>query len=343
MHAHIHLAKQMCDFSVIPAVWCYSFKQYNGMLGSIDMNNKGTFEVTVVNRFLKSMHLSDYVRRLEPKIGEAEVAFLHQLAKSPSATTSARLASSDAINIEEIMKDPEDMVSTTGMETLLDSVLQGSSKSVNMAPDYYQCLVDYYRELYNEKILEAASICSSHIQALFVASTTCTNAPSLFAGQVMYYFQHNLKTKVSPHPQVMLPPQLIYSSSQDYPPLFLDESEMEVPQVEEEEHTDAETVTWEGDINQFEVYLTMEQQIEWVEEQLVALLHKWHNLYALTCVETRLSAAPGLDDILFLMRERVRLTQLLNRTFVGRLVEETEGFVNDGRSQLGKRKHDQFD
>ncbi|KAI9243051.1 hypothetical protein BDA99DRAFT_544655 [Phascolomyces articulosus] len=98
-----------------------------------------------------------------------------------------------------------------------------------MAPDHYQCLVDYYRKLYNEKMqhqyatdtrpgdilvsrrvekfswiklhgqtycsLEAASVCGSHIQALFVASTTHTNAPSLFAGQVMYYFQHNLKTK----------------------------------------------------------------------------------------------------------------------------------------------------
>ncbi|KAI9243117.1 hypothetical protein BDA99DRAFT_544629 [Phascolomyces articulosus] len=121
------------------------------------------------------------------------------------------------------------MVSATGMETLPDSVLQGSSKSVNMAPDHYQCLVDYYRELYNEKMqhqyatdihqgdilvlrriekynqiklhgqmyhsLEAASVRGSYIQALFVASTTCTNAPSLFAGQVIYYFQHNLKTK----------------------------------------------------------------------------------------------------------------------------------------------------
>ncbi|KAI9243118.1 hypothetical protein BDA99DRAFT_544630 [Phascolomyces articulosus] len=91
---------------------------------------------------------------------------------------------------------------------------------------------------------------------------------------------------------------------------------------------------WEGDINQYEVHLTMEQQIEWVEEQLVALLCEWI-LQVLTCIETRLSAAPGLDDMLFLMRERMRLTQLLNRTFVGRLVEETEGFINDGRSQLG--------
>ncbi|KAI9243229.1 hypothetical protein BDA99DRAFT_544554 [Phascolomyces articulosus] len=144
----------------------------------------------------------------------------------------------------------------------------------------------------------------------------------------------------------MSPPQSIYSSSQDYPPLFLDESEMEVPQVEEEEHADAETVAWEGDINQFEVHLTMEQQIEQVEEQLVALLRSGiicMILQVLTRIETRLSAAPGLDDMLYLMRERVRLIQLLNRTFVGRLVEETEGFINNGGSQLGKRRRDQFD
>ncbi|KAI9242971.1 hypothetical protein BDA99DRAFT_544679 [Phascolomyces articulosus] len=87
------------------------------------------------------------------------------------------------------------------------------------------------------------------------------------------------------------------------------ESEMEVPQVEEKEHVDAETVAWEGDINQFEVHLTMEQQIEQVEEQLVALLHERHNLIlqVLTCIETHLSAAPGLDNMLYLMRECVRL------------------------------------
>ncbi|KAI9243230.1 hypothetical protein BDA99DRAFT_566787 [Phascolomyces articulosus] len=119
----------------------------------------------------------------------------------------------------------------------------------------------------------------------------------------------------SPHPQVMSPPQSIYSSSQDFPPLFFDESEMEVQEVEEDEHADAETVAWEGDISQIEVHLTMEQQIEQVEEQLVDLLRERHNLIlqALARVESRLSATPGLDDMLFLMGERVRLTRLLNR------------------------------
>ncbi|KAI9243116.1 hypothetical protein BDA99DRAFT_544628 [Phascolomyces articulosus] len=106
----------------------------------------------------------------------------------------------------------------------------------------------------------------------------------------------------SPHPQVMSPPQSIYSSSQDFPPLFFDESEMEVQEVEEDEHADAETVAWEGDISQIEVHLTWSNRLSRI-------------LQALARVESQLSATPGLDDMLFLMGERVRLTRLLNRIY----------------------------
>ncbi|KAI9243079.1 hypothetical protein BDA99DRAFT_566902 [Phascolomyces articulosus] len=145
--------------------------------------------------------------------------------------------------------------------------------------------------------------------------------------------------------QIMSPQQPLYTSSQDFPPLFFDESEMEEQEVVEEADQDAETVAWEGDINQFEVHPTIEQQIEQVEEQVTALLCERHNLIlrALAQIETRLSVAPGLEDMLSLMGDRVRFTRLLNRTFVGILVKETEGFINNGGSQLGKCRCDQFD
>ncbi|KAI9243172.1 hypothetical protein BDA99DRAFT_566830 [Phascolomyces articulosus] len=127
--------------------------------------------------------------------------------------------------------------------------------------------------------------------------------------------------------QIMSPQQPLYTSSQDFPPLFFDESEMEEQEVVEEADQDAETVTWEGDINQFEVHPTIEQQIEQVEEQDV---NKTRILRALAQIETQLSVAPGLEDMLSLMGDRIP-------------VKETEGFVNNGRSQLGKRRHDQFD
>ncbi|KAI9243052.1 hypothetical protein BDA99DRAFT_566926 [Phascolomyces articulosus] len=59
---------------------------------------------------------------------------------------------------------------------------------------------------------------------------------------------------------------------------------MEEPEVVEEADQDAETVAWEGDIDQFEVHPTIKQQIEQVEEQ---------DFVVLTCIETHLSTAPA--------------------------------------------------
>ncbi|KAI9243078.1 hypothetical protein BDA99DRAFT_566901 [Phascolomyces articulosus] len=207
-------SKQMRDFSVMPAIWCYSFERYNGILGSIDTNNKGTFEVTVLNRFLESVHLTDYVRRLAPSMGGEETLFLHELANNTgTTTTTAQLESADAMDIEEVVKDPQYMMDATGLEPILEStILDKNPKTLFMSRVHYQYLLEYYQNWENRKFtmlklhgqkyqsLEAATSRGSHIQAMFWDSTeeninNPAAEPSFYAGQVLYYFQHDLATK----------------------------------------------------------------------------------------------------------------------------------------------------
>ncbi|KAI9243142.1 hypothetical protein BDA99DRAFT_566852 [Phascolomyces articulosus] len=183
------------------------------MLGSIDTNNKGTFEVTAVNHFLESIHLADYVRRLELEMGEDEVSFLYSLAKSPGTiTTTARLASSDAMDIEEIVKNPEDILRAIGQESIPEMRYSENfcdEFAENYHPDNIR-VASKIKKFTRVKIhsqtycsVEVASAQGSYIHALFVASPDNNrdkeeeeSAPlSLFTGQVLYYFEHDLRMK----------------------------------------------------------------------------------------------------------------------------------------------------
>ena len=101
MHLHGHLKQTLLDFDPIYAFWLFSFERYNGLLGNIDSNKKGSFEVTFVKRFIQSVQVGDYIRSIAPQLERRQSNFLDTLRESPGTTTTTiRLSSADAFNIE---------------------------------------------------------------------------------------------------------------------------------------------------------------------------------------------------------------------------------------------------
>ena len=52
MHLHIHLDSTIEDFGPLYAYWAFSYERYNGYLKDIDTNQKDSFEMTFMKRFL---------------------------------------------------------------------------------------------------------------------------------------------------------------------------------------------------------------------------------------------------------------------------------------------------
>ncbi|KAG2205739.1 hypothetical protein INT45_010989, partial [Circinella minor] len=61
IHAHCHIRECILDYGGVYSTWLFGFERYNGILGSIATNRKGTFERTFTKRFLEQTGASDYI------------------------------------------------------------------------------------------------------------------------------------------------------------------------------------------------------------------------------------------------------------------------------------------
>ncbi|KAI7847558.1 hypothetical protein BDC45DRAFT_451664 [Circinella umbellata] len=65
MHLHLHLDSTIEDFGPLYAYWAFSYERYNGYLKDIDTNQKDSFEMTFMKRFLQKTGARDFVRSFE--------------------------------------------------------------------------------------------------------------------------------------------------------------------------------------------------------------------------------------------------------------------------------------
>lgn len=221
MHLHCHLYETILDFGPVYASWLFSFERYNGLLGSIESNRKGAFEATSMKRFLELTHAADYVQRVSSHLAPEQSAFLLDLVNNPpTSTTTARLASADAFNVDEYIQTSTAIRHASGAEPLPPGALIGKTKGVRMPREHYKALLEIYKVAYGEyqsegdyqdpkpgqaivqlyitmfntlrlqghtyRSVAGQSNRGSFIQALYEESVS--GVPAAYPGQVMFYF-----------------------------------------------------------------------------------------------------------------------------------------------------------
>lgn len=227
MHIHGHLKQCILDFGPIYAFWVFSFERYNGLLGNIDSNKKGSFEITFVKRFLELAHTTDFIEDVAQDLDEADGRFLQEILKEPPTATKAhRLASLDAFDIDDFIHASTQIVEAIGSAALPPSTLPAMLKSVRMASSHYRLILEYYRNVYGNSATrfddfvepeegstvvqpfikkftkfkldghtfhsrEAQSGLGSHVQASYFLRYG--NEPHAYHEQVEYYVTHDVQ------------------------------------------------------------------------------------------------------------------------------------------------------
>lgn len=150
---HMHLKDSMVDFGRIYSFWLFSFERYNGLLGNIETNKKGAFEVTFVRRFLEETHSGDDVRSLERhfRMDKAFYDFLSAMVKETASTsTMARLTSADVIfDSEEFMKLSVELNHANDSEPLPPNAIENlRMTSTKICREHYLLLHRFYQVAY---------------------------------------------------------------------------------------------------------------------------------------------------------------------------------------------------
>ena len=226
MHLHGHLRDTVADFGPVYAFWLFGFERYNGHLTNVKNNKKGSFEITLMKRFIEQTHVGDFVRHLSPLLEcREEKDFLSDMVDNPpSSSATSPTTSLDTFNVEEFIQASEQIVHAKGCEPLPANALPRVFDRVSMCRDHYNRLLEFYKVAYEgqhmfcdylspvasasivmpsiEKFVtlrlhgqlyrsaEAESLSGSYIQVLFEGFSRDT--VQAWPGQVLYYFRHEL-------------------------------------------------------------------------------------------------------------------------------------------------------
>ncbi|KAG2227270.1 hypothetical protein INT45_008514 [Circinella minor] len=65
MHLHLHMVSTIEDSGPLYAYWAFAYERYNGYLKDIDTNQKDSFEMTFMKRFLQKIGARNFIRSFE--------------------------------------------------------------------------------------------------------------------------------------------------------------------------------------------------------------------------------------------------------------------------------------
>ncbi|KAG2209024.1 hypothetical protein INT45_008885 [Circinella minor] len=222
MHLHLHLRETIEDFSTIYTYWLFSFERYNGFMKDAETNQKDSFELTFMKRFIEKTGALDFIRtrissRLVGRPQELEV--LLKIAGQSHTPYHQNQAQYNPLIFNQLSSDPTiDVIGSEPLpaDTLL-SMTEGQKTRFN--GQSYELLLEHYQQhydgvysilqqtpgricCYNEvekfrsieifgqqyRSSSSKSIRGSHIQALFLQHGDIV----AWTGQVQYYFRHVL-------------------------------------------------------------------------------------------------------------------------------------------------------
>ena len=67
LHLHLHLKDCLLDYGPAHSFWCFSFKRYNGLLGSYHTNRK-SIEAQIMRKFVHSQQLRSEIALVHPEL-----------------------------------------------------------------------------------------------------------------------------------------------------------------------------------------------------------------------------------------------------------------------------------
>jgi hypothetical protein len=158
MHMATHFLQNVMLYGSIYSWWLFSFERTNKLMKSISINNKGTFEVTILESFLKRKNSpvfidkmadpSTNIKYLDPK----HAAFLHQFAgynnsysdstplyacpRSPSYHEMAAFYKLSSFDCDHVVTGSEHLPLTP----------EFNSEPVQMDDQHYRLLSKFYRK-----------------------------------------------------------------------------------------------------------------------------------------------------------------------------------------------------
>ncbi|KAG2216479.1 hypothetical protein INT45_014039 [Circinella minor] len=222
MHLHLHLRKTIEDFSTIYTYWLFSFERYNGFMKDAETNQKDSFELTFMKRFIEKTGALDFIRtRISSCLAgrPQELEVLLKIAGQSHTPYQQNQAQYNPLIFNQLSSDPTiDVIGSEPLpaDTLL-SMTEGQKTRFN--EQSYELLLQHYQQhydgvysilqqtpgricCYNEvekfRSIEifgqqywsalSKSIRGSHIQALFLQHGDVV----AWTGQVQYYFRHVL-------------------------------------------------------------------------------------------------------------------------------------------------------
>ena len=176
MHLHMHLDLTIEDFGPLYTYWAFLYKQYNGYLKDIDTNQKDSFEMTFMRRFLQKTGARDFVWSFEALFHNRQHhshflnCFLDLLQPIPQA-----------VNIIHRQFNPHESyalstnirnaASVTGSELLPPDAYPLNCGSKTFMPErLYNFLLSFYRDVYGDHLVHYTNAGEGR---LFVGNRYC--------------------------------------------------------------------------------------------------------------------------------------------------------------------------
>ena len=229
IHAHCHIRECILDYGGVYSTWLFGFERYNGILGSIATNRKGTFERTFTKRFLEQTGASDYITTfIAPHINDEQKDFFLGLANNISTTAGAtRLNTIESYDTSEYIHNSVSVSHATGSESLPPNTIPNfkTPPTTKLTSTVYDALIEFYKVAYSDENIDhylrpslmspnpvlpyvhifkdvkihgykyrsaaSQSTRGSYIQALYLEYGN--DEPAAYPGQVQYYFCHDFR------------------------------------------------------------------------------------------------------------------------------------------------------
>ncbi|OAD65348.1 hypothetical protein PHYBLDRAFT_71055 [Phycomyces blakesleeanus NRRL 1555(-)] len=240
------------DFGLVYAFWLFSFERYNGLLKNFETNQKGGFESTMMKQFLEKAYISSYIRAFSTSLDKFIITFLHSISNSQPHLPLQ--SDSSAFKLPQFVKfssNPRKL--SSGWESLPPATFPIKlEKMITMCKEHYNCLLEFYRHVYNshnlfahysdhhssqifvnnriEKIKRISLLrqeysSGSYFQAFFLEHKG--EDISAFPGHILYLFQHilNINGKDVVHTFAFVEWYTSYASG-SYQPLMTEKIEL---------------------------------------------------------------------------------------------------------------------
>ena len=156
MHMHCHLKESIIDYVPVYSFWLFSFKRFNGLLGSIS-SNKRSIEPQLMKRFMcdQQLHSESLVSELDASNTCVILSSFHDLKGSVSQQTDSEATNS----LSSVLTTVQYSVLGPTVEDVLETnsyTLLSTRYSVEEPTSFVKCLRLYQRVsavLYNSRIL----------------------------------------------------------------------------------------------------------------------------------------------------------------------------------------------